>query len=228
MTLRNPIQTTQYRGSVLVTPPSIEPITASELQKHLRANESILPADDAYELIAEARQEMEDRTGMAFINQTWRLSLDDWPNSQQQWWDGSVQSSISELYGPRGLIGTISLPRYPVGSITSMTVYDEDSNATSVTVGDVFDVDTYQRPARIRLKSGQTWPVALRPTNAIEILYVAGYGPNAASVPYAIKRAIKLLAAYMFAHRGDGCDANEAYQMSGAADIASRYRVKKI
>lgn len=228
MTLRSPIRTTQYRGSVLVTAPASEPVTAEQLQTHLRANDTILPDAQANELIAEARQEIEDRTGLSLINQSWRLSLDDWPNAQEPWWDGSVQKSISELYGPRGIIGTISLPRYPVGSVTSMTVYDEDSNATSITVSDVFDVDTYQRPARIRLKSGQTWPVALRPTNAIEIVYVAGYGSSASDVPVPLRRAVKLLAAYMFSHRGDDCDASEAFDASGVNGILGTYKVKRL
>lgn len=228
MSLRSPIRTTQYRGNVLITPPTVEPVSSEQLQAQLRANSSILPYEQANELIAEARQEIEDRTGLSLINQTWRLSLDDWPNAQEPWWDGSVQKSISELYGPRGIIGTIDLPRYPVGSVTSMTVYDEDSNATSVTIDDVFDIDTYQRPARIRLKSGQTWPVALRPTNAIEIDYVAGYGANASAVPIPLRRAVKLLAAYMFSHRGDGCDANEAFDASGVNSILGTYKVKRL
>lgn len=228
MTLRAPIRTSVHRGSVLVTAPSVEPVTAVQLQEHLRADVSILPNAEAEALIQEARQEIEDQSGLALINQSWRLSLDDWPNAQEQWWNGTMQASISELYGPRGIVGTIDLPRYPVGSITSITVYDEASNATSVTVAAVFDIDIYQRPARIRLKSGQTWPVALRPTNAVEIIYLAGYGTSANAVPAPLKRAIKLMAGYMFAHRGDGCDATEAYEKSGASAIVGKYKVKRL
>jgi hypothetical protein len=228
MTLRAPLKTSVYRGSVLVTGPAVEPVAAMELQDHLRADGSMLSIAEANGLIEEARQEIEDISGLALINQTWRLSLDNWPNAQEQWWNGTVETSISQLYGPRGIVGTIALPRYPVASITSMTIYDEASNPTSVNVGAVFDVDTYQRPARIRLKSGQTWPIALRPTNAIEIDYVAGYGANGDAVPASIKRSIKLMAGYMFSHRGDGCDMNEAFQESGAAGIVGKYKVKRL
>jgi hypothetical protein len=228
MTLRAPIRTAVHRGSVLVTGPAVEPVAAMELQDHLRADNSILPVSEANDLIKEARQEIEDQSGIAMVNQTWRLSLDNWPNAQEQWWSGTVQASISQLYGPRGIVGTVDLPRYPVGSVTSITVYDEASNPTTVNVGAVFDVDTYQRPARIRLKSGQTWPVALRPTNAIEIVYLAGYGANADAVPAPLKRAIKLMAAYMFSHRGDGCDMAEAFEKSGAAAIVGKYKVKRL
>ena len=228
MTLRHPIRTARYRGNVLVAGPAIEPVGPGELQEHLRADKSILSAPEANDLIEEARQEIEDQSGLALINQTWRMSLDHWPGAQEPWWDGTVQASISQLYGPRAMIGTVDLPRYPLGSITSVTVFDEASNATSVTVGDVFDVDTYQMPGRLRLKSGQTWPIALRPTNGIEIVYVAGYGPTGASVPAPLKRAIKLMAGYMFAHRGDGCDSTEAFEKSGASKIVGKYKVKRL
>lgn len=226
MTLRAPIKTSQYGGSVLVAGPQIEPVSASELQEHLRADNSILPFSEAEGLITEARQEIEDHLGLAMINQSWRLSLDDWPNGQRPWWDGVIQGTPAALTG--GNVGTITLPRYPVGSITSMTVYDAASNATSVNVAQVFDVDTYQRPARIRLKLGQTWPIAMRPTNAIEIVYLAGYGPEASDVPAPMRRAIKMMAGFMFAHRGDGCSASDAYTESGAAGILGKYKVKRI
>lgn len=228
MSLRAPIQMTAHQGSVLVTGPAVEPVTAAELRAHLRADTGILPDAEADALIEEARQEVEEQTGLALINQSWRLSLDQWPGARQGWWSGTMQASISEIYGARGIVGTVDLPRYPVGSVTSVTVYDDASIATSVDVAAVFDVDTYQRPGRIRLKSGQAWPVALRPTNAIEVVYVAGYGAGADAVPSPLKRAIKLMASYMFQHRGDGCDATEAMGLSGAAAILSKYKVRRV
>jgi len=88
----------------------------------------------------------------------------------------------------------IEIPRWPLQSITSCTVYDEDSNSTAVVVSSVFDVDTQSLPGRLSLQSGATWPVALRANNAIEIVYVAGYGDAAADVPADLRRAVKQLA----------------------------------
>lgn len=225
MSLRTPVIMNQYRGSVLVTGPAIEPVTLSEIKRHMRVDDG---AEDQYifDAIAEARQEIEDQSGLALITQSWRLTLDHWPRQREEWWDGVRQSSITELYGPQSYASLI-LPRYPLQSITSVTVYDEASNSESVVVADVFDVDTYQRPGRMRLKSGATWPIALRPTNAIEIVYVAGFGAAGSTVPAPIKRAIRNMATYLYEHRGD-CGSEDAYYASGADKIIAKYRPAKI
>ena len=134
--------------------------------------------------------------------------------------------SITELYNSNTLQSLV-LPRWPLVSITSVTVYDEDSNASTVTVNDVFDVDIYQTPGRITLKRGQTWPVALRANDAIQVIYVAGYA-NAAAVPSTMKRAVKQLAAFLYSHRGDDCDPKDAYDASGAAGIMAQYKPIKV
>jgi uncharacterized phiE125 gp8 family phage protein len=78
-------------------------------------------------------------------------------------------------------------------------------------------------------KSGQAWPTgALRALNAIEIVYVAGYGASSASVPASLVGAVRLLAAYLYAHRGDGCEADMALIASGAFAAASMYAVARL
>jgi uncharacterized phiE125 gp8 family phage protein len=134
--------------------------------------------------------------------------------------------SITELYRT-STIQSITLPRWPLASITSITTYDEASTPTSITVANVFDIDTYRTPGRITLKRGQTWPVALRGSNAIEIVYVAGYA-NAAAVPAMMKRAVKQLAAFLYSNRGDDCDPSQAYVDSGAQAIMAQYKVARI
>ena len=187
MSLRQSVPLYQFHGSVIVTGPASEPVTASELRTHLRADATELPDGEANALITEARAEIETMTGLAFITQTWRLALDRWPAGGEAWWDGVREGSILELYGSNTL-RSVDLPRWPLASITSVTTYDEASVSSSVTVANVFDVDTYRVPGRITLKRGQTWPVALRGSNAIEIVYVAGY-TSAANIPAPLKRA---------------------------------------
>lgn len=223
MSLRTVVPLYQHRGSVLVTPPTVEPVNPAELRLHLRTDATDFP--DAEAFIKDARQEIENRCGIAFITQTWRLALDRWPTGGEAWWDGVRQGSIAELYGSAQR--SIALPKWPLASITSVTVYDEASNATSVTVANVFDVDLYRNPGRMSLKSGQTWPIALRPTNGIEVVYVAGYA-SAASVPQTMKRAVKQLAAYLYSHRGDDCDPADAYAKSGAESIMAQYKPARI
>jgi len=226
MTLRPAVPLYQQRGSVLVTAPASEPVTASELRSHLRADSTELPDADANALIAEARQMIEDQKGLAFISQSWRLSIDRWPGGAEAWWDGVRQMAISELYAPNYMT-SVMLPRWPLVSITSVTVFDEDSNSQAVTVANTFDVDTYQVPGRLTLKRGATWPIALRANNAIQIVYVAGYA-NAAAVPAPMKRALKQLAAFLYTNRGDTCEPADAMQKSGAAGLFDTYRPMRV
>ena len=226
MTLRPAIPLYQQRGSVLVTAPASEPVTASELRSHLRADSTELPDAEANALIAEARQMIEDLIGLAFISQSWRLSLDRWPGGAEAWWDGVRQMAISELYAPNYMT-SVMLPRWPLASITSVTVFDEDSNSQVVTVANTFDVDTYQVPGRLTLKRGSTWPIALRANDAIQIIYVSGYA-NAAAVPAPMKRALKQLAAFLYTNRGDTCEPADAMQKSGAAGMFDTYRPMRL
>jgi len=226
MTLRPAIPLYQQRGSVLVTAPASEPVTASELRSHLRADSTELPDAEANALIAEARQMIEDLIGLAFITQSWRLSLDRWPGGAEAWWDGVRQMAISELYAPNYMT-SVMLPRWPLASITSVTVFDEDSNSQAVTVANTFDVDTYQVPGRLTLKRGSTWPIALRANDAIQIVYVSGYA-NAAAVPAPMKRALKQLAAFLYTNRGDTCEPADAMQKSGAAGLFDTYRPMRV
>jgi uncharacterized phiE125 gp8 family phage protein len=226
MSLRAAVPLYQFRGSVLTVAPATEPVTAAELRTHLRTDSTELPDAEANALITDARTEIENMTSLAFISQSWRLSIDRWPAGGEAWWDGVREMSITELYNSNTL-QSLALPRWPLVLITSVTVYDEDSNASTVTVNDVFDVDTYQTPGRITLKRGQTWPIALRANDAIQVIYVAGY-VNAAAVPSPMKRAVKQLAAFLYSHRGDDCDPAQAYMESGAQGIMAQFKVARI
>jgi len=224
MSLTPSIDIYAMRGSVLVTAPAAEPVTVAEVKAAL-----VIPgtADDSLigDLITEAREEIENLLGLAMISQSWRLSLDSWPRKGEPWWDGVREGAISEL---QGAFSDVRLPVYPLQSITTVKTYDDADNETSVTVADVFHVDTYQRPGRLTLKSGSAWPAALRSQNAIQVVYVAGYGDDATDVPSPLRRAVRQMAAYMYEHRGDGCSTEEALKASGAAAAVDRYKVKRV
>lgn len=220
MSLRPAIKLYQQRGSKIVTAPAVEPVTADQLRAYLVETEAGMPDSEATDLIKEARQMIEDHTGLALITQTWALALDVWPMVADQWWDGVRQGAISELQGA----GDIELPRYPVQSLTSVLTYNDNNDETDATA--VFIADTYRVPGRITVKKGMTVPFADRSSNAIIITYVAGYGDAATSIPTPLVRAVKQVAAYLYSHKGDDCAADEALAAAGSA-LAS-YRVVRI
>lgn len=216
----------QRRGHKLDAAPAVEPVTAAELRTYLRETTSSLPDTDADAFIAEAREYIERVENIAMITQSWRLAFDRWPSRAEPWWDGVREMPVSELHQVSGS-GDVRMPQYPLQSVTSVTTYSEDSTATSVALS-TFDVDTYRTPGRITLKSGQTWPTATRANNAIEIVYVAGYGDAASDVPAPLKRAVKQMAGYLHAHRGDGCDVGSAYSDSGAQGVVNAFSVVEV
>ena len=227
MALSAPIMLHQYRGHVQTAAPAAEPVTAAELRDYLREDATGLPDADANELVAEAREAIENNYAVAMIDQSWRMAIDRWPSGREEWWDGIRDGSIADLYGPASYTD-LRLPRWPLSTVDSVTVYDEDGTSTAVTIASTFDVDTYQTPGRITLQRGATWPVALRANNAIEIVYTAGYGADASSVPAPLRRAVKQLAAYLYSHRGDMCDMGDAMHDSGAGSIMGQYKIKRV
>lgn len=224
MSLRPAIQLHQQRGHVQTSAPAVEPVTAADLRTYLRETDTGLPDAEANAFIAEARELIEEATGLALITQSWRLALDYWPGRVRgDWWDGVREGSVADFYGG---MGDVTLPRYPLQTVDGITVYDTGGSSTAVTVADVFDVDIYRKPGRIGLKFGATWPVAIRPTNAVEIVYTAGYGDAASDVPAGLKRAVKQLAAKLYTARGDDCDTGDL--LAGVSQIINQYAVKRI
>jgi hypothetical protein len=56
---------------------------------------------------------------------------------------------------------------------------------------------------------------------------VAGY-TSSLNVPLPMKRAVKQLAAYNYAHRGDDCSPDEAYTASGAESLMAQYKPARL
>lgn len=227
MALRPAVRLYDRRASRQTVAPAIEPVTIRELKAWLR-----ITSDDEDEwlaqLIRDAVSEIEETSGLALISQSWQLTLDRWPTrTREPWWDGVRQGSIADLHGAE-YASDVELPKWPLQSITSCTVYDEESTSTAVTVATTFDVDTQSYPGRMTLQSGATWPVALRANNAIEVVYVAGYGATAEDVPDGLRRAVRMMAAFAYTNRGDGCSMADAYNGSYARGIVDRYKPARI
>lgn len=225
MSLRSAPTLYQKRGLTLVTGPTVEPVSVRDMRTHLRLDDADTSEDSyIFQLIAEARETVERQINVALVSQSWKLTVDHWPGKREPWWDGVRDGSINMLHtGYAWLV----LPVFPLLSVDGVNVYNEAGTATAVTVSSVFDIDKAQEPGRMALKSGQTWPVALRPTNAIEVTFTAGYGTAASDVPASFKTAIRQLVAYIYTHRGD-CDTASAMSASGAESIVGRYKVARL
>ena len=164
-------------GLVLVSAPNVEPLSTTDVKTHLRID----TADDDTLIgtyITVARKYCERYQNRALITQSWKLTIDDWPD-----------------------LGEMGIPLAPLQSVTSIIYYDTADAPTTVSTT-VYDVDTDSEPGRITLKYSKSWPTTtLRPYNGIEITYVCGYGDAATDIPENVIYAMKLLIGHMYENR---------------------------
>lgn len=134
----------------LITAPSIEPVSLTEMKSYLR--EVTTDHDTTLtNLIASARDYVEKMTGRALLTQTWELTLDDWPARDY-----------------------IELDYPPLASVTSIK-YTDSAGVENTLAASAYLVDTSGIPGRVCLKNGQSWPSdELQDFAAIKIRYVAG------------------------------------------------------
>ena len=159
----------------LTSGPAEEPVTVAEAKAHLRIDgsaEDILIAS----LIVTSRLHVEAALGLALITQSWRLSLDAWPE------DGVVRFQLR-----------------PIRSIASVTVKDVTGTPATVAAEDYLLDGLAVRP-RLIARDGK-WPAPGLRANGIDIEFTAGIGDEAGDVPQQIRHAILLLVAHWYEHR---------------------------
>ena len=196
-------------GLTVVTPPAAEPLALSDVKAYLRVSGS---AEDTLisTFIETARVFCENFIGRALITQTLKLSLDSADHGGDPLWEGTRIGPDLNFYK-----SFISLPNSPVQSVTSVKTFADDDTETTLSTSKYYS-DLTREPARIVLRTGETWPTALRVANAIEIVYVAGYGDSASDVPSPLRIGMMQHIAYLYDQRGDMKDYQQAQTMPPA------------
>jgi uncharacterized phiE125 gp8 family phage protein len=192
-------------GLTLKTPPAEEAITLEQAKAHLRVSHT---SDDAYisHLIGTARRHAEQYLNRSIVQQTWTLTLDDWPGFP------------------------FVLPMPPLILINHVK-YTDSSGAEVVIDPSEYTVDLNN--GRIFCKPPA---VALTVINGVEIEYVAGYEPDdsgetvdyGANVPDDIKHAMLLLVGHWYENREEVATdvRNPGTPLPKAADaLLNMYRV---
>ena len=162
--------------TVLITGPTSTPITVDDVKAHCRITSS---TEDIYleSLVKSAIEHIEQVTGRKLINQTWKLLIDEWPDTE------------------------IELPFGQCSAVNSVKYTDKDSNESTWDASN-YIVDTDSAPGRVVIGYDKSWPTAqLLHVNPIAVEFVSGYGANAAAVPADLKHAIKLLVAHLYENR---------------------------
>lgn len=176
-------------GLTVTTAPTLEPVSLEEAKLFCRIDSPDFDGVLKREITA-ARQRFERVTGRAVVTQTWRLTLDRFPDGCQSPVTDGVQ---------------FVLPGGRVASVTSIT-YVDTAEATQTVSSSDYRVDTDQIPCRIEPAYGEDWPVALEITGSVKVLYVVGVAVTA--VPDEYKTAILHAVAYAFDRPGE---MNEAF-----------------
>ncbi|MCO5063121.1 MAG: head-tail connector protein [Rhizobiaceae bacterium] len=158
---------------IRMTGPEVEPVTLAELKQYLRLSHS--SEDELLAgLLRAAREDVERVTGLALIEQGWRLVMD------------------RPMTG-----GMILLPRHPVREVVSVTLYAQDGTPQILDAG-AYQTDTLSRPARILLAEQAG---GLRAMNGVEVEFTCGFGEAGPDVPDLLRRAITHLAAHWYEFR---------------------------
>jgi len=181
---------------VLVTGPTSEPISLSELKLQARVEYTDIDEDILfYDIIKAAREHVEDITRRALFTQTWAYYLDDWPSGNR-------------IKLPLGNLQTTSLA----------VTYDEvdsdgNKNTETMTLTTDYLIETNgDQCGFIVLPYGETWPSFTHwPTHSIKIQYQCGWSA-VTSIPFEIRAAIKLIALDLYANREGQVMSNLNYQ----------------
>lgn len=209
--------------SKVTTKPSIEPVSLDEVKASLRYTSS---AQDELitQYITDARQMVERYTSRKLITQTVTGYGFPYAYNQDQWWDGYKMGPISAL---NGRLSHIELDHGPVQSIQSVSTFDI-SNVAIVYASSNYYLDNYDedRMPRLEFNENADYPGALRQENNWQVVYVAGYGDERSDVPADIRRAIVLLAGYLWSNRGACSDEGECIGGCGAKSMLDKYRIE--
>lgn len=181
--------------------PAAEPVGVEDVKAQLRIAQD---SEDGFlaALIKAAREVVEAETGLALIAQSWRLTRDRWP------WSGFV-----------------SLSRTPVTTVTSVTAYGSEGEASLIDPA-TYQADLSSRPARLYFADR---PEPLRVMNGIEIDFTAGFGATADAVPERLKRAVLLLVAHWYEFRAAFGAADQPVSIpAGVGRLLAGYRAMRL
>ncbi len=190
-----------------LTQPAIEPVSLAEIIQHVREYTTIDTAtqNELTGLVTAAREWVEDYTGRALVDQTWRLTLLGRPGSYAGGdnvygtHDGRLPVGYGYYSGQLqiGRQGEIPLQKSPLLQITKFVTLDAAGLETDVDAATYELRDGGAKWPRVVALNGATWSTWL--TGDMRIEYRAGFADQTGSpqtgaevVPERFKQAIKL------------------------------------
>jgi len=175
----------------------VSPVTAQELADFLSIEYASADAGLYNAFLLAATAACIDYTNIELLERDYTFKSDYYPQRQDAY------AGVGMMYAYRAW--WINLPLYPVSAVTSVEV--------NGVAADEPMIDLVSRPARVEPQE----------MGAIEIAYTAGH-TTAAAIDPRLTLGIKMLAAYLYEHRG-ACDVTQAMTASGAASVWNQCRM---
>ena len=183
---------------ILITAPTVEPISLSEARLHLKIDDDNTSDDTLIQmLIKAAREQAEHETRRRLITQTWDMVLDAFPA------DGESIQLHSSLSGAQ--------------SITSVT-YLDTSGVVQTFSSASYTLDAQTLPGYVFPDEDVAWPSDVADSaNAVKVRVVVGYGDAGSDVPAPIRQWILMQLGALYRNR-------EAFMAGVAvADLPGRF-----
>lgn len=153
--------------SEVIDGPGAEPVSAADACRQLKLDDVSSYTPLIEPLLVAAREEVEHELGRSLITQTRRLRRAAWPCGGR-FGDG------------------IELDHPPVQRVVSVSYWDGAAWVDMPSAGYV--LDQVSRVSHV-LRPVSGWPaLGSRPGARVMVIYVAGFGPDGASVPEAIRQ----------------------------------------
>ncbi|MDO9414027.1 MAG: head-tail connector protein [Pseudolabrys sp.] len=184
-------------SSLLLTAPAVEPLSLAEAKAFLRVEHN--DDDDVIgALIAASRIHVEAQTRRALITQTWRITLDAWPED-----------------------GRLKVAPAPLRELSATRVYDDGGVAHAV------DAESFVVDSGGSALAFAPWalPAPGRIVAGIELDVICGYGDAATDVPEPLRHALRLLVAHWYENRGLAALGAVTILPSTVATLIAPYRM---
>lgn len=174
--------------SVVTTLPNSEPVSLEEAKVHLEVDDD--SKDDFIEgLITTARLMGEAYTGLSFVTQQRRITMDYFPCV-------SLQNTRASIFVPYGPVQSLSIVYIDSDGAEQTLV--EDTDYKIITEGEVC------RLVPLSDSIAGTWPTVSKNAGSITISYQAGFDDvSGQPLPKQIKTAILMQVGSMFENRQD-------------------------
>lgn len=178
--------------ATLLSAPATEPLSLAEAKAFLRVEHA---EEDALigSLIAAGREQVEMRTRLRLVTQTWRLHLGRWPPD-----------------------GRVVVPFGPLREVTAARLRDRDGGQTPLDA-DAFVIDRLAAKPCVAFMPGTVTDP--EPAQTIELDVEVGYGA-ASDVPAPLRHAVRAFVVHAYERRGGFSDGTPRIPEAFAALIA--------